>query len=317
MNWIAGRPANDPVKGWQRVTIGVASLEKALDLWQGLFGFELHRHAFGPDPGLQSYWGLTDQHIARQAVVGAPGQARGQLHLVEFTPQKPSIRHNASVFDRCAKNLDIYVDDLPKRLEALRSAGVEFRTRHYHEIIAPSGVRFREIHMPAHDDLNVVLLQLLDAAIPVSHTGFGGVGPLVTIVDDVSKESGFYQEVLNLDLQHDNVLSGPDIEQMIGLPCGAALKVVIWGEQGHHHGQVEIINYEGTVGRDLFAAARPGDRGIFQLGFQVTDLSGVQHTLERLEHPFEHRRLESDFRGAKTSIITRSPAGLRIEITQN
>ncbi len=305
------------MKGWQRVTIGVANLDLALGLWQELFGFELHRHAAGPDPGLESYWGLTDQHIARQAVVGAPGQSRGQLHLVEFTPQKHSIRHNAAVFDHCAKNLDIYGDDLPKRLEALQSAGLKFRTRHYHEITAPSGVRFREIHMPAHDDLNIVLLQLLDAAVPVSHKGFGGVGPLVTIVGDVARESDFYRDVLNLDLQHDNVLSGPEIEQMIGLPPGAALKVVIWGDQGQHHGQVEIIHYEGTHGKDLFATARPGVRGIFQLGFEVSDLRSVQRKLENLDHPFEHRRLDSDFRGAKTSIITRSPAGLSIEITQH
>ena len=43
----------------------------------------------------------------------------------------------------------------------LTKQGVVFRNEHYSEAVSPDGVHFREIHLAGHDDINIVLLQVI------------------------------------------------------------------------------------------------------------------------------------------------------------
>jgi catechol 2,3-dioxygenase-like lactoylglutathione lyase family enzyme len=301
------------VKAWRWVTIGVADLESALGFWCQRLGFETSARHDGPDPGLEQHWALPPASIARQALVHAPGLERGMLHLVEYAAARRSVREGAEVFDLCPKNLDIYVDDLPGRLEELRAAGIRFRSEAYSEVTAPDGTRFREIHFPGHDDINFVLLQLLDEPLAFGPSGFSGIGPVVTIVADAAAERAFYRDQLGLDVLHDNTLSGPEIERMIGLPAGAELDVSIWGSGGEHHGQVEIIAYRGTRGSNLYPRAQPGVRGIFQLDYDCRDLQGLQQRLAAGHVPHSATRLDSALLGRWESLSFQTPAGFRLE----
>ena len=81
------------------------------------------------------------------------------------------VRRFAAVH-RCSiplpKNLDIYVTDMPQRIDALKAAGRTFRNENFSEVTAPNGITFREIHMPGHDLINIVLLEILggDMVVP-------------------------------------------------------------------------------------------------------------------------------------------------------
>ena len=267
----------------------------------------------GEDAELSRLWDLANNDIARQALVGTPGESTGLIHLVEFNNPNPPVRQGAQVFDECPKNLDIYVHDMPTRHPELLAAGKTFRTETYSEVTAPNGITFREIHMPSHDDINVVLLEIPGEELPFTQKGFAGVGPLITIVADAATEQAFFRDVMGLAILSNNILDGPEIEKMIGLPPGAALDVSIWGEEGAPLGQVEIIDYRGVQGTSLYPRARPKSLGILHIKYAVRDLSQLQGLLEVNELSWvPHGQVETVLGVAETiSFIT--PAGLRIE----
>ena len=298
---------------WHWVTIGTADMEGALDFWVGRLGFECVARAEGDDPGLREHWAVTDRQVARQAMVRSVGAKNGGMHLVEWDAAANSVRADAQVFDLCPKNLDIYVDDLPARMAQLVDQGVVFRNEHYSEAVSPDGVHFREIHLAGHDDINIVLLQVIGSDTPIPPTGFSGVGPLVCIVREPTEEKRFYEQVVGLKLSHDNILAGPDIEQMIGLPAGCALEVSIWAEPGQPLGEVELVTYEGTDGADLYPRARPGARGVTHLNWQVDDIEAFAAHL--IAHGVRHSAstINGSLIQSRASLIFHSPAGLRLE----
>ena len=298
---------------WHWVSIGTADIEAALEFWVGRLGFECVARADGDDPGLRKHWGVTDRGIARQAMVRSGGAEYGGMHLVEWDAAAASVRADAQVFDLCPKNLDIYVDDLPARMAQLVDQGVVFRNEHYSEAVSPDGVHFREIHLAGHDDINIVLLQVIGSDTPIPPTGFSGVGPLVCIVREPTEEKRFYEQVVGLKLSHDNILAGPDIEQMIGLPAGCALEVSIWAEPGQPLGEVELVTYQGTDGADLYPRARPGARGVTHLNWQVDDIEAFAAHLSAHGVSHSASTINGSLIQSRASLIFHSPAGLRLE----
>lgn len=236
------------------------------------------------------------------------------MHLVEWDVAPESVRAGAQVFDLCPKNLDIYVDDLPKRMAELAERGVVFRNEHYSEAVSPDGVHFREIHLAGHDDINIVLLQVIGSDTRFPDSGFYGVGPLVCIVRDPESEKHFIDKVLGLSMSHDNILDGPEIETMIGLPAGCALEVSIWAEPGQVLGEVELVTYQGTDGADRYPRALPGARGVTHLNWWLDEIEPFAAHLKTHGISYELSRVESSLFQSSSSLIFQSPAGLRLEV---
>jgi len=298
---------------WHWVSIGTDDLEGALEFWVGRLRFECVARAHGDDPGLREHWSIADRQIARQAMVRSAGAEHGGMHLVEWGAAAESVRAEAQVFDLCPKNLDIYVDDLPVRMAQLTEQGVVFRNEHYSEAVSPDGVHFREIHLAGHDDINIVLLQVIGSDTPIPDSGFYGVGPLVCIVRDPAEEKRFIDTVLGLSLSHNNILEGPEIEKMIGLPTGCALEVSIWAEPGHALGELELVTYQGTDGADLYPRARPGARGVTHLNWQVDDIEALAAHLSAHGVGHSASTINGSLIQSRASLIFHSPAGLRLE----
>ena len=299
---------------WSWVSIGTSDVAAACHFWVDMLGFECIDRAEGDDPGLRQHWQLTDRQIRRQVMLRSPGAACGAIHLVEYDTAAATVRQDAAVFDLCPKNLDIYVDDLPLRMAELTARGVRFRNEQYSEAVSPDGVHFREIHLAGHDDINIVLLQIMgDGALP-TESGFYGVGPLVCFVEDSAAEKVFYRDVMGLSLAHDNVLAGPEIEQMIGLPAGCALEVSIWAQMGQPLGEVELVTYQGTQGANRYPRAVPGARGVTHLNWWVEDMAAWKDHLVQLNVPFNRSRLSGRLMQSRESVRLHSPAGLSIEV---
>ena len=186
------------MQSWSTVTVGVANLADAEALWCDTFGMSTVAEREPGDAALAALWQLPASAIGRQRLLTTPGQTEGRLHLVEFPEPEQPVREGANTFDLAPKNLDIYVDDLPDKEVVLRAAGHHFRTEQHSEVVAPDGTRFRELHMPAHDATNVVLLEVVGSPRPVTPEGYGAVGPLIITVPDARAEQAFAQEVLGL-----------------------------------------------------------------------------------------------------------------------
>ncbi len=309
------RPA--PSQAWSSVTVGVASLDDALRLWVDAFGFDIEQRLDSASPSFAALWDIAPADVSGQALLAAAGSPNGRVHLVEFTDPAPPVRAGAAVFDRCAKNLDVYVSDMPARIEALRERGYAFRNETCSEVEAPDGTRFREIHMDGHDAINIVLLEVLGQDRAVSERGFGGVGPLIVIVADAAAEKTFFAEVMGLTQLADNVLAGPEIEAMIGLPKGAALDVSIWGDPDRPNGQIEIIHYRGVDGRDLYPRARPKATGILGVSYDGAAAAAAGARLRQAGVACRrHAAVEFPERTADV-VEFRSPAGLTIQLRGN
>ncbi len=298
------------------VTVGVADLDAALGLWRDTFGLSVVHEAEGGDASLAKLWDLDADQITRQALLRTPGNKFGGLHLVEFGKPAAPIRATAEVFDRVPKNLDVYTQNLPEKYAALRDQGIEFRSN-WVEMPAPGGLTFREAQMPGHDATNIALLEILEANYRYSDKGFAGIGPLVTVVDDAQLETLFYTEVLGLENIMQDLLSGPEIEKMVGLPPGAGLDFRVLGAKDEPMGRIEIIEYQKTDGRDLYSLAKPPATGTLHVNWRVTDLDGLRANLEKWGIPVtDYGDLEMLY-GTGPVIAFKSPGGFRIEVQQS
>jgi len=238
----------------------------------------------------------------------------GVLSTMSEISKNHIIRENAQAFDLVPKNLDIYVQDMPVQVAALRAAGQTFRNENYSEVTAPDGTVFRELHMPSHDAINIVLLEVLGKELPFTPQGFAGVGPLICIIADAKTERAFWADVMDLEKLTDNNLKGPEIEEMIGLPPGAVLDVSILGAEGESMGQMEIINYQGTKGNDLFPSAVPKQRGILYVTYKVNDLSAFTDKLKSKGLEWTDLGQRTTLNGTGHYIRLQSPGGLNVEL---
>ena len=101
---------------------------------------------------------------------------------------------------------------------------------------------------------------------------------------------------------------------MVGLPPGAGLDVSIWGRKGHALGELELIEYQGVEGSDLYPRAVPKARGILQLTYRVDRLAEIVARLEAHGIDFERRESVSTLAGQGALLRFSSPAGLRIDV---
>ena len=298
-------------------TVGVASLEAALSFWTEQLGFEITARRDGPDADLAALWGLRPADISRQALVRTPGAAAGALHLVEFTRLGAPVRRDARAFDQLPKNLDIYVRDMATCFAELKNAGVQFRSEPVTSP-GPDGMVFREVHMPGHDDTNVVLIEIIGTGYDTcfNRRGCAGIGPLVTSVPSLAAEEEFYSRVLGMAITLDIRLGGLNIETMIGLPAGAQLMLKVYGDPGEPLGRVEVIEYQHTSGSNLFARAKAPALGTLHVTYRVPDLAPILGRLAAGNVAVTHHHHRQLIYGTGRVVSFHSPAGFRIEVQE-
>ena len=183
---------------WQTISIGVANLEKALHLWVDLMGFKAVASRKGRDDQLAQQWDIPAGSVIEQVLLGHGDNQDGRLLLIKTAHSGPSVRMGAAVFDQCVKNIDIYVTDIVSRGKELQSANYSSRNALPSEIVAEDGTLFKEMHFHIHDDINLVLLELMNEAMPFNAKGFGQIGPIISVVPDVVREKSFMKRFLNL-----------------------------------------------------------------------------------------------------------------------
>jgi catechol 2,3-dioxygenase-like lactoylglutathione lyase family enzyme len=175
---------------------------------------------------------------------------------------------------------------------------------------------FREVQMSGHDEINVVLIEVLGTGYnaPWSPRQFAGIGPLVTIVGDSEAESHFYRDILGMATTLEVLLQGPAIERTSGLPPGAGLDVRVFGDPAEPLGRIEVIEYQRVAGEDRYALARPPARGILHMTYRLPALGPIRARLDAAGVPVvEHGPVAALF-GAGEVLSFRSPAGFRIEV---
>lgn len=310
----APSPAPAGAGAFHHVTVGVADLAAAVDFWQRGFGFVVRAERTGPDPALGALWDLPPARIRRQALLATPGATAGALHLVEFVDPGPPVRRGAGATDRLPKSLDLYARDLPARHAELVAAG--FRFRGPPTLMADSDPPFREAHLTGHDDLNVVLLEVLAPGydLPRAPLAVAGLGPVVTIVGDRAAETAFYRDALGLATTLELVIGGPAIEQAVGLPPGAGLDIAVFGDPAEPLGRIEVIEYQRVAGADRYPRARPPACGLLHATWRVPDLAPLRARLATAGVATTEHGVVTTLFGTGALLACRSPAGFRVEL---
>ena len=314
--------APDP-KAYAYAVLSVADMDQALALWSGRFGMRVAVRREGSDPGLAALWGVGPDEIIDQALLLTPGMAQGGIHLVRFRVPGPAVREGAAATDLVPKSVDIAVRDLPARHAELEAAGYRFRSPIGR--FETDGVVVHEVHLPGPDGVNLVFLEQQGKPEPVSPEGYGVAPQIVAISPDNRREKAFLERVLGLDETSYHRFAGPEVERTIGLPPGAALDIRIFGDAGYDYGRLEIVQYEGVKGADLYPRARPPARGLLSVTFFVPDIDPVLARAAALAveagtgamraPPVDHGVVDTVFGKARMATLT-SPAGLRIDLVQ-
>lgn len=305
-----------PANGLHHVTVGVADMAPVEALWIGRFGLEQVASAHGPDPELARLWGIAPELIAEQRLLRTPGAAAGYLHFVRFSRPAEPVRHGAGAADVGPKNLDVNCEGLRARQAALLEAGYRFRSAVAEYEVG--GVHALEVQMPAHDETNVVLIEILSRGFEVafSPAGFAALTSFVVIVPDTRSEAGFFQRTFGFrDIMHHRI-TGPGIEAAVGLPPGAALDMRLLGREHDLFGRLELIQYEGATGEDRFSRAVPPACGTLHCGIAVPSLARAVDRARAAGARVSERGNCRTLFGDGPMALVESPAGLRIELFQ-
>jgi catechol 2,3-dioxygenase-like lactoylglutathione lyase family enzyme len=294
------------------VVVSVADMDRALGLWVNRFGMEIVARREGHDAGLARAWGLAADAIVDQALLRTPGSSHGGVHLVRFKLPGKAVREGAVPTDLVPKSIDIAVVDIQKRYDELTAAGYAFRSPV--GTMESKGVKFFEAHMPAHDGLNLVLVEQPSRHELTSAKGYGAASTMVFTTRDNLREATFFQSLMGLELLSQSRLAGPQVEKTIGLPPGAGLDIRILGEPKNDFGRLEIVQYEGVQSQNLYPRAVPPARGMLSVTYIVSDLSSVLARGATLG-VVDHGKVDSILGNGRMASVT-SPTGLRVDLLE-
>jgi len=295
-------------------------MEPVRRLWIDELGLDVIARREGPDPELAILWGIPAGQFAEQLLLGTPGAATGHLHFVQFRDPVDAVRAGAAPTDLGAKNLDVNCTDMPERVARLQQTGYSFRSDiGEYEL---DGIRAREVQVPVHDDINLVLIEVLTKGFEVDYTAkaFAALTSFVVIVPDVEREAAFYRQLFGMENILTHKLSGPAIEMAAGLPAGTVLDLHLLGGPDNLFGRMELIEYVRVNGDDRFSHAHPPATGILHCGFRADSLQDFAASAQAhgVSIDGDSGVSESDLIYGKSRVLEmHSPAGLRIYVHQS
>lgn len=299
-------------RAYAYVVVSVADIEQAIGMWVHRFGMRIVTRRTGNDPGLARLWGLQDDDIIDQALLLTPGATEGGVHLVQFKLPGPAVRADAAATDLVPKSIDVVVRDLASRYQELTTAGFTFRSEPHR--LEANGIVFHETHMPSHDGLNVVLLEIEGQPALTSPEGYGVAPQIVATTPDNIAEKVFFESVLNLVEASYNRFSGPEIEKTVGLPSGASLDIRILGDPTSPYGRLELVQYEGAKSQNLYPRTAPPARGMLSVTYFVPDLAPI--LARGAAYGIRDAGQVTTIFGTGHMAQVRSPAGLRIDLLE-
>jgi len=254
--------------GIDQLVIGTADLQRSLRFWQETLGLELlyRDERADPLPGSEAL-------VSRDALLGFPGIAQGQLHIVEFAASGEPVREGAGPHDACPKTVNLLCRDLPAVHARLEAAGHRFRSRWV--AYEKHGVRYRDVHMVGPDATNIGLLEISGADYPVGDNGIGPVAAACFTQQSLDGIDALCSDLLGQQLQFDETLTGPELELMLALPSGAALEMRLYGPSAIN-ARLEFVKYHGAAGANLYPRAQPPATGLLYPRLTSLELAALR-----------------------------------------
>ena len=266
--------------GYQEAVFSVSDLDAQADFYADVAGWSvLHR---GPVPtALLDAYGLPADTAAAEVVLGNPGTERGYLRLVHFDVDgQVQIRSNAQTWDTGG------IFDVNSRVADMDRKFAEFQAHDWQAASDPVEFSFgpfvvEEWLTRGPDGVVFALIERVQPPLE----GWPHLRELsrlfnaTQVVADAEAARDFYIDKLGFEvyLEHRGASEAPE-ENVFGLPHNLtteiARTVYILHPTGTNEGSVEILAFDGALGRDYSARAQPPNLGILTLRFPLSDMDG-------------------------------------------
>lgn len=220
------------------IIIATADFDASLQFWVKQIGYPCLATKSTTDASLLKLWQVDANNIGRRALLGQQHDL-SHIHLVEVLAPIHPLKQHAGNLDALPKTINLLVKDLPAVWQRLYDKGVTMKTKWVE--YENAGERFRDAHIVGPDATGIGLLEALDQDYSVNELGIGAPASFTFTVEDMAKESDFYQQ-LGGQLQLNQTFSGPAIEELVGLPPGGSLHMKLFGPNAVQS-RIELVSY--------------------------------------------------------------------------
>ena len=264
--------------GYREAVFSVSNLAAQAGFYRDVAGWQVLHEGAVPSELLRAY-DLPEEVSGRSVVLGNPGTDRGFLRLVQFDgAEQVQIRSNAQTWDTGG------IFDVNSRVADMSKKFAEFQAHDWQAASDPVQFSFgpfvvREWLTRGPDGIVLALIERVQPPLE----GWPELRELsrlfnaTQIVADAEAAKSFYIDKLGFStyLEHTGVSDEPE-QNVFGLPHDVATEVArtvyILHPTGTNEGSIEILAFDGAIGRDFSDRARPPNLGILTLRFPLADI---------------------------------------------
>ena len=282
------------ISGIECVTLGVADLDGALNLYRDVCGFRVESDTRAP-VSLLSVWGLAPYANVRLVELSCDGYAFGRLRLAGFSGgQAPITRrdYGPDATDRTTdvgpKALDLYVaPPLERTIEILAAAGCPLRAGPIRFIVRDADSEEAMLTGPG----SVPLLLMVGHRHPIraqrAVPAAGRTSEIATvsvIVADLAATRRFYVDGLGLrGVDIDDELQGAERQRvchLFGVAEDTRVSLVLFRDPAQPSGKVLGVHFHDRTTAALANAMRPGNIGINLFSTRCAHLEALRDRLQ-------------------------------------
>ena len=129
-------------------------------------------------------------------------------------------------------------------------------------------------------------------------------------VSDMEKSLAFYRDLLGMEVTIDSRITGPDIEEIMGLEGVDVRRVYVCG----YGGKLELFEYASPKGKPFPADFGVNDVGISHIAFEVENLQELYEEFSAKGVRFNNPPLPVKGRGMVCYL--RDPDGITLELLE-
>ncbi len=304
------------LSGWKEVLVSVRNLDDYADFFQNTASWTLIEQGEVSTEQLKA-WQQAKSASAKYRLYANPGTASGHVRLVQFEGvEQQLIRPDSQSWDTGGIfDINMRTHDLEALARELRSQGWQARSPVTEFSFGPFVVK--EWISQNKDGFAVAFIQRVAPALEgwPHFKSLSRTFNSTQVVKDMPRSLEFYETVLGFKryLEHSGA-SKEAGENVLGLPHNltntVSRSVYILNPQGENEGSIELLAFDGIVGRDNASRANLPNIGIASLSFPVVGIEALQTHFERHDVPFVHKlRVIDD----KKKMIVKAPEGAWLE----
>ena len=273
------------VKGWREVVVSVSDLDRWLDFYTQVAGYEtIHQGAVSQER--MAFWALPEIR-ADELVLRNPGTERGYIRLIRFkNVAQQQIRESGLAWDTGGWfDFNVRVADMDVKAGQMLARGWAGYSRPVQFGFGPFEVKEWLARGP--DGVVLALIQRLKPPLEgwPHLKQFSRPFNATQVVADMPAARRFYQNQLGFAtyLEHRGA-SKKEGATVLGLPHNLAdeieREVYILHPAGTNEGSIELLSFHGATGYDCSARAIAPNLGILSLRFPVRNMPAFRSQIK-------------------------------------